>query len=873
MPTSPFQHLPLIQRLTGDAKLIGRKDATPQTLLNKVNRPQHSQQLLASVGTVSQQWKEIRDRQEGENNPLAKAGIPLLLKIDPSLELDDLRAKLAFEIVSEEDDGYVIVASEDIDLQLLNQFVTQFSTNTYGSGIIAEVYEITSSETQNQRLSRILSPDLYTQWPMIQDGQEYIVDVGIGGVGTHQIPNVPNRGKRDTDATWAQKEANWARARSEAYQLWDQIKIEREDEFESLVSHYEGEILNIFEEVAVDAVRLPDSFSVRIKISGRGLRDLTLNYPYIFEVVEPDDILVTLGSDVQFDAPGAGPTILAPSINAPAVCVIDSGIQEAHPLLASAIDTASSWCYLPDKSVADVADQVPPGGHGTRVAGAVLFGEVIPEAGEYQAEHWIQNARILDERNSMPNTIFPPAAMREIVRRYNEGEKPTRIFNHSINARSPCRLKHMSAWAAELDKLSDECDVLFIQSAGNVLPVHDVPFPGISEHLLAGRNYPSYLSEPTCRVANPAQSLQAITVGSVSYDSFNSDGWASFSPGEAHPSSFSRSGFALWNVVKPELVEFGGDFLHTENTPADIGTPSHAKSCYPHLVRSTMLPGPLSERDAVGTSFAAPKVAHIAAALEQALPEEPCLMYRALLVQSARWPDWAQRLSPPEQLQVLKRIGYGLPNKERATANSPHRCTFIISQDKNSNGGLRIKPKEAHVYQVPIPAAMRRPGDDFDILIEVTLSYSSQPRRTRRKLRRYLSTWVDWKASKLGESLESFTGRVVKNDEDTSSDGNRLPWTLHESPDWGRVRGAKRNAGTVQKDWATVKSNELPEDFCIAVVGHEGWNSDPDATAQYALAVSFEIVGREIEIYQEMKTSLETLQTELEADQFVEIEF
>ncbi len=69
-----------------------------------------------------------------------------------------------------------------------------------------------------------------------------------------------------------------------------------------------------------------------------------------------------------------------------------------------------------------------------------------------------------------------------------------------------------------------------------------------------------------------------------------------------------------------------------------------------------------------------------------------------------------------------------------------------------------------------------------------------------------------------------------------------------------------------------MKSNELPEDFCIAVMGHEGWSKDPDSAARYALAVSFEVVGREIAIYDGLRVAVEELQSELEAGIEVEIE-
>ena len=49
---------------------------------------------------------------------------------------------------------------------------------------------------------------------------------------------------------------------------------------------------------------------------------------------------------------------------------IDSGIQEEHILLAPAVDEPSSHCFLPAPTTSsDIADYVPSGGHGTRVAG------------------------------------------------------------------------------------------------------------------------------------------------------------------------------------------------------------------------------------------------------------------------------------------------------------------------------------------------------------------------------------------------------------------------------------------------------------------------------------------------------------------------
>src|SRR5690606_10590290 len=219
-------------------------------------------------------------------------------------------------------------------------------------------------------------------------------------------------------------------------------------------------------------------------------------------------------------------------------------------------------------------------------------------------------------------------------------------------------------------------------SAGNVLTSNSAPFSGVAEQLAAGKDYPDYLDEAACRVANPAQSLQALTVGSVAYGAFEQDGWRSFASELAHPSAFTRSGFGVWGCIKPEVVEYGGDYLRSGASPSIVSFPDIGQSHYPVLVRSTISGGPAVASDMVGTSYAAPKVARLAAAPQDAMPGESCLLFRALIVQSAQWPEWAERLSADEQVKVLRRIGYGIPSLERASANSKYRVTYITSEDQ-----------------------------------------------------------------------------------------------------------------------------------------------------------------------------------------------
>ncbi len=917
-----FPHLHFVRRTKGRAKLHGGGKTSEQTLKNKADRAGHSAAISSAADTALSDWKQQQLERERRGLPALAAGVPLLLRIDPGLDLDQLRSQLGFEIVSEEDGGFVIVASAEIDLALLKRKICEFATAASGSAVVASVYQLFRESTR-ERLQRIC-PWLLETWPTIRDGQDYIVDVGIECAGTLEIPTKPTPPEQRGDGTDVQRAARdakyqaklgaWAETRDKVYTAWDDLKDARTGQVSTHITRYGGEVLGIYELRAADS--LSDSFSMRVRLSGQALKDFVQNYPFLFEVAEPDDIALPQHEAGRAEEERAQIEFAPPDANAPAVGVIDSGIQEKHLWLSLALDQANSISLLPGDS--SVADMVSPSGHGTRVAGAVLFGETIPRNGQHKLMCWIQNARVLGASCNMPEILFPALTTRAAILHLRGGSRKTRLFNQSVNASAPSRLVHMSAWAAEIDALSNQFDVLVIQSAGNIPNAGAAPKIGITQHLAAERLYPEYLDEPSSRVANPAQSLQALTVGSVGYEAFHGGGWHSFVGQRGEPSSFSRSGPGIWGVVKPEVVEFGGDLVYSPGGSVSIGTPALAGACFPELIRSTLSSGPAIDRDTAGTSFAAPKVTHIAAHLGNVLPDEPSLLYRALIVQSARWPTWALALiegyrrereknqkrrarvaaaktkakksgvvTSPQSIDdaleqrlaaqvsaVMRRIGFGIPDRERATRNSAHRTTLITS------GVQSLQAGDCDIVQVPVPAAMRAAGNDFDVLVEVTLSYAASPRRTRRTPKRYLSVWLDWITNRRGESMGDFEARAIKESDQAQSvlggvgdDANTekaklrnddgIAWTLGAQDGHGSIRGFARGNGTVQKDWAILKLHQLPEAFCIAVRGHKGWSHDPGAIARYALAVSFEVLGQEVEIYEEVRIALEELTIEV----------
>jgi hypothetical protein len=815
-----------------------------QSAENSGNRDGHGSKLKSSLSAIASSWQANRETRREEELPDLPDALSLVLQVDPkSFDADKLKS-FDIEVILELEDGYILGASVDTDLTQLQQKIEQFIAEERGGGKIGEIWQIL--EGRLGKLKYILSPDLLTNWEAIIDEQIYSVDVSIACVGLNpQFTEFPVETEGGSSERFAARIARWSDKRDQTLQKWDELLDKREIDFRNFVEACGGSIpQGTMYDDRSHLNLLPDSFSCRVEISGKGLKDIALNYPYVFDISEPEQLVnLDAQSDNLPDFPLA--FILAPpAADAPKICIIDSGIQESHPLLKAAMDHENSRSWVPSQSNV-TADEVQGGGHGTRVAGALIYPQGIPQSTNERAICWLQNAKVLDRDSQLSDKLHVPDVLTEIIDIYHK-DAGTRIFNHSITGSSPCRIIYMSAWAATIDYLSWQNDVLFIVAAGNI-PVKRLEGLSLARRTLdeyseAGKAYPGYLLQASARIANPAQSFQALTVGSIAHATYDKEFKRSVAEAN-HPSAFSCTGYGIWNSIKPDVVEYGGDFAIDSDTEPNFSTP--AEIC-PELVRTTEGGAPAVASDSIGTSFAAPKVAHIAAALEATFPQASCLLYRALIVQSARLPEWTD--DPAVNLSdAIRMMGYGLPNLARAIGNADDRITLITQEDKF------IQARQAHIYQVGIPPELQSPADDFDIRVEITLSYKAEPRRTRRSKRKYLSTWLHWECSHKGELPDAFLTRVLKNHEtsDSNSDSDGLfSWTLGQQKNHGnKVKDTSRSIGTIQKDWTTIKSFNLREKFCIAVVAHQGWNNDPTAQIPYALTVSFEVIGAEIPIY------------------------
>ncbi|MBO6271856.1 S8 family serine peptidase, partial [bacterium] len=360
------------------------------------------------------------------------------------------------------------------------------------------------------------------------------------------------------------------------------------------------------------------------------------------------------------------------------------------------------------------------------------------------------------------------------------------------------------------------------------------------------------------RIANPAQSFFALTVGSVSGEVYNNKelGISSIEKNFNSISSFSRSGWGLWGSVKPEVVEIGGGLAIDEsNNVRSIEETSI------DLIRKSP-EGPSHAKDEVGTSYSTPIVSNLAAMIQKEFPKCSPLLYKTLIVHSAQWPDFINpdNLDNEQMLNVIRSYGYGIPNKNKALQNNPYKITFI------TNGSMKLNSQDARIHYIPIPESIRSPEYSKDIKITVTLCYTSKPRRTRLYKRGYLSTWLDWISIKKDELPEDFEDRIFDRDK---NDNKNFKWMIDNNPQWGQIKGLKRSDSATQKDWTYLKSYELEKYFAIAVRSHKGWDNDPYSVANYSLAVTIEAINNDIPIYSEISNAVKL---DIEAETQIENE-
>lgn len=310
-----FPHLKFLQKVIGKPRLHGGGEPNPLSIQNKNNRQGHFGYLSGRTSQIKSDWEiQIGRREELGLAPLDADIIPIFLKINPDLVTYDFDLKqFGIEVISQEEEGYIIGASLD-SFTSLNEKINRFLNEQHGGAKIADFWEII--EGNQWKPEHVLSDYLKSIWSEIIEDRVYKVEIGIAF--DKPIGKAPDPNSR-------YYERSLQRYNEELVER-DNRFFERQDEFEVFIGHY-GRLTS-------DIISLEDSFCCEVEITGKGLKDLVFNYPFVFEVSETDEII---GVNSVIDEVGTiDLEVIAPDPTSPEVGVIDSGIMEGHrfiPLL------------------------------------------------------------------------------------------------------------------------------------------------------------------------------------------------------------------------------------------------------------------------------------------------------------------------------------------------------------------------------------------------------------------------------------------------------------------------------------------------------------------------------------------------------------
>ena len=425
----------------------------------------------------------------------------------------------------------------------------------------------------------------------------------------------------------------------------------------------------------------------------------------------------------------------------PVAALLDGAPLQLHDIL-------SDWLLVDD--VFDLTPLYQPGErkHGTSMASLIIHGD-LSSAEITPLKHKLYCIPIMQpdpgHRNRiehMPDDVFFEDRIQIAVRRMLEGNNAiapqaphVKIINISIGDPDRPFIHTPSPWARLLDWLSWKYRVLFCVSAGNMVDNVDMGmshanFSALSnkEKLIASIGSASKTLSSR-RILSPAESINAITVGSLHADSSGDypDGHRiDLMPDTSLFSPATRFGHGFRRSIKPELLLPGGRQLY--KTPYTNGASEY------EIDRSLVKPGQQVAYDSSaqgersnrvftrGTSNATALATRGAIRLYEMLDELRkqegedlpeslvSVLIKALLVHGARQPDNAkehiiaslknERNSRQFKEVIARYIGYGAADIDRVLTCTEQRATVL--------GCGEIRENEVHEYAFPLPIGLSK---------------------------------------------------------------------------------------------------------------------------------------------------------------------
>jgi hypothetical protein len=253
-------------------------------------------------------------------------------------------------------------------------------------------------------------------------------------------------------------------------------------------------------------------------------------------------------------------TVIAPNTNL-AVCLLDSGVTRAHPLIEPALAPEDCLTCHPDWGVADSKNG---GGHGTGMAGLVLYGNLynaLETSNRIYLNHRLESVKILPDQGENDRKLYGTITKEAVSRAIVSNPKRQRVICMPVT--SPGDNKGVpSSWSAAVDQICFEFQRLMVIPVGNIRKPIDII---LSE-------YPS--RNDLSPAENPSQAWNALVVGAYT-DKVNMQNpkyakWQTIAPaGDLSPRSRTSLLWADKWPIRPDVTFEGGNLaIDDASSPA-----------------------------------------------------------------------------------------------------------------------------------------------------------------------------------------------------------------------------------------------------------------------------------------------------------------
>jgi hypothetical protein len=552
-----------------------------------------------------------------------------------------------------------------------------------------------------------------------------------------------------------------------------------------------------------------------------------------------------------------------PGNNAPSVCLLDTGVNRAHPLIEPALS-------VDDLMAVDATwggdDHESGAGHGTGMAGLALHGDLVAPLADQaprQLSHRVESIKILPPAGFPPNDphSYGPITQGAMARAEIQNPGRPRVFCMAVTNENRSG-SEATAWSAAIDQAA----------AGAELNDPENPSPR-RLILLAAGNVPDSANALEIADADafpaqdPSQAWNALSIGGYTQKTNISEpDYAAWTPSAAvgEMSPYSRTS-TLWHSskspFKPDLVlEAGNRAISPSGLEAVAGLDSISLLTTSRRVDTS----PLTAFWA--TSAATAQAARMAAQITATNPTYWPETVRALMVHSARWtPPMVAAIDAcsvkKDKTDCVRRFGYGVPDLERATASAVDDLALVAQntiQPFRKDGSVRFN--EAHVYELPWPREMLEELDNTRVRLKVTLSYFIEPNPSFASAidpARYQSFGLRFDLKRSRETAANFHRR-----NNAEVDGNQ-PYNV---PDDGWLFGRQSiSAGSLHMDIWEGAAVELASRNLLYVRPISGWWRERDALrrydskTRYALIVSVETPDSTVDLYTPIEALIPTL--------------